>query len=208
MYPADVLRKNLDVVLVAVLLLCVGVLFGVQPGPVEAIKSDAARQDVTRYRSIPKTTFDIFVNNAMIATFSTIGVFYAIYSAVFQVGIVYGAIFMINGPESFAVVMVTFGLLELTASFLGIFGGLYVLKRLGEYVLNKLFGRPISDQDALRSVGTVFLTAIGLLFPTALIEAFLLYATLYAVVLLPFVVIGGALVTCVLLYYVLVKREH
>lgn len=208
MYPGDVLRKNLDVVLIAALLLGVGVAFGVQPGPVEAIRSDAAQRDVTAYRNVPRTMFDIFVNNGMISALSTIGIFYSIYAAVFQVGIVYGAIFMINGPQSFVLVMITFGLLELVASFFGIFAGLYILKRFGEYVLNKLFGRPISEQDGLRSVATVFITSLGLLLPAAVIEAFLLYGVYYAAVLMPFVVMGGAFTTGVLLYYALMKRER
>jgi hypothetical protein len=205
LYPADVLRKNLDVVLVALLLLGVGIGFGAQPGPVEAIRSDAAQRDTTLYRNVPKTMFDIFVNNAMISAFSTIGVFYSIYAAVFQIGIVYGAIFMINGPQSFILVMITFGLLEFAASFFGVFAGLYILKRFGELVLNKLFGRRISEQDGLRSVITVFLTSLGLLLPAALIEACLLFAVYYSAVLLPFVVVGGAFTTGLLLYYVLVS---
>jgi hypothetical protein len=208
LYPADVLRKNLDVVLVALLLLGVGIGFGAQPGPVEAIRSDAAQRDTTLYRNVPKTMFDIFVNNAMISAFSTIGVFYSIYAAVFQIGIVYGAIFMINGPQSFILVMITFGLLEFAASFFGVFAGLYILKRFGELVLNKLFGRRISEQDGLRSVITVFLTSLGLLLPAALIEACLLFAVYYSAVLLPFVVVGGAFTTGLLLYYVLVRRER
>lgn len=208
LYPADVLRKNLDVVLVALLLLGVGIAFGAQPGPVEAIRSDAAQRDTTLYRNVPKTMFDIFVNNAMISAFSTIGVFYSIYAAVFQIGIVYGAIFMINGPQSFILVMITFGLLEFAASFFGVFAGLYILKRFGELVLNKLFGRRISEQDGLRSVITVFLTSLGLLLPAALIEACLLFAVYYSAVLLPFVVVGGAFTTGLLLYYVLIRRER
>jgi hypothetical protein len=208
MYPADVLRKNLDVVIVTILLLGVGVAFGVQPGPVQAIKSDAAQRDVTMYLNIPKTAFDIYVNNALISAFSTIGVFYSIYSAVFQVGIVYGAILIINGPQNFILVMITFGLLELVASLFGIFAGLYIIKRFGEYVLNRLFGRPISEQDGLKSVVTIFLSSLGLLFPAAFIEACLLYAAYYSAVLLPFVVVGGAFTTGILLYYVLIKREE
>lgn len=207
MYPGDVLRKNLDVVLATFILLGVGFYFGTRPQTIAAIKSDLAQRDVTAYRNVPKTTIDILFNNAVITAFSTIGVLYAVYAAVFQVGIVYGAIWVINGPLNFLLVMVTFGLLEFLASFLGIFGGLYVLKRAVEYVLFKLVGRIMSDQNALYSVGLVFAAALGLLVPGAIIEAFLLYSTLYNPFFLPFVVIGGAFVTGVLYYYVVFKKS-
>lgn len=207
MYPGDVLRKNLDVVLAAFILLGVGFFFGTRPQTIEAIKSDLAQRDVTAYRNVGRTTADIFFNNAIITTFSTVGVLYAVYAAVFQVGIAYGAIWVISGPLNFLLVMVTFGFIEFLASFLGVFGGLYVLKRTIEYVLFKLVRRTMSEQNALHSVGLIFAVALGLLVPGAIIEAFLLYSTLYNPALLPIVVIGGAFITGVLYYYVVIKRS-
>jgi len=200
---ADLLHENKTLVCIVVILISLGFYLGTKAEFQQIILEEAEKKDVASFRNVPLTTISIWSNNVLVALLASFGVIEAFRVAIFSVGVVYGALFATMSGASFLTVLFTFGVLELFAAFLAIFAGLLFFK----YFFLKLKREQASLIDTIMQAFFVFLVSIGLLFPSAVIEASLLYSANFNRQMLGAVVLAGGC-TSFLLIYLLLRRRY
>lgn len=193
--PGEILRENKMVVASALFLIFIGFLLGSGTQLKEAVLEQATEQDPGEFVNIRATAYEIFRNNALIALRGVIPVF-TLQVAIFSVGLVFGALYSVFAFQTYLVIFITFGALELFAAFLSVVAGLLFIK----YVFLKVTGTSISLIDTCTSAFVLFLCAIGLLIPSAIIEAFLLYCAIFSPTNMTSVIILGSLTSAILIY--------
>ena len=193
--PGEILRENKTVVAFALFLIFIGFLLGARTDLGKAVLERASKQDPNEFINIRATAYSIWQNNALIALRGIIPVF-TLQIAVFSVGVVFGAIYSVFTFQSYLVIFTTFGALELFAAFLSVVAGLLFIK----YVVLKITGIPISLMDTCTSAFVLFLCGIGLLIPSAIFEAFLLYCAISSPTNMTGVIILGSLTSAILIY--------
>jgi len=201
-HPSQLLQENKGLVVFAIILLSIGFYLGTKPQFKEIVLGQP-KEDAEVYRNVFLTTSSIWRNNAWISLQASFGIISAFQVAIFSVGIVYGALFVTMPLQSYLSVLAAFGILELIAVFLSIFAGLLFLKG----ILLKLKREQISLVETILQAFFVFLFSVALLIPAALIEAILLYSAYFNPQILTEVLIGGTLISAILVYLTLKKRE-
>lgn len=197
-YPGEVLRKHQIVVWLTIALLVIGFCWGTVKGN-SAIENGNNGQ-VNDYHNVAKTAYEIWLNNAMVVLQASSGIT-TFQTAIFSVGIVFGALFVMMPFSAYVAVLSAFGFLELFAAFLAIFSGLLLLKAVvlkvrKQHRLTELFVESV----------VVFTWAVVLLIPSAVLEAVLLYSAVFNTGLLSATVIVGLVISIGLVYFTLKRR--
>jgi len=197
--PRLLLEENKNLVFIVILFIAVGFYLGTKT---EYQKSILEPQPPLDYSDISSIAIYIWKNNAWVS-FQAFSVLMVFHVAVFSVGLVHGVLFSTMPFDSYLIVLATFGALELFAAFLSIFAGFLYIKA----IILKLKREEISlTETAIQSLG-LFLLSLVLMVPAAIIEATLIYSANFNPEILTSVLLGGSIVSILLIYLTLRKRE-
>lgn len=191
--PSSLIRKHGDIFLVSLCLFLIGFMFGTRPQYSQPIIEEAQKTTLN-----PENTSEnfrlILFNNAFIAFIATIGGIIFIPTvniAIRNIGMTYGAVISTSSIGTSAILLGTFGLLEASAFLLSITSALLFPK----YILQKLTGRLTSISETTVDALMLFIYAILILIPSAILEATLINPQTQSTA-----IIVGVLTTIIILY--------
>lgn len=183
-FLGEILVEHKWVVLVAALLVFVGVVAGANRWAYEQYVSASPS---IRWENVPESAFTIFFSNMRntLLSLSVIGVLFPWpLASGLGLGISLGVGFWIISQNPAAIIVFSYGILELYSVFLALVGGFLVLSKIGEAIIDFFGFFPTSHKVNWKKVaeeyGSIFYFSVIGLFVSAWMEAFYAHMLLFS----------------------------